>query len=344
MPETVSWAACSQIGGRLRGAGPEREDDDPVARRRLHGRHDGDLVRVGEGHALREGRDVDRHLVVALRRHRDHPGAVCAAGGRALEALADDGDRHAADGGLGALDPVLQPAADLLALGRGGLGQGEQCDECDEDGAEGGHDASLHARRSSREPSLPPGTGRESSADVRQRGQHIHVLDTGVAVSGNHRVTSCYVPITGRMRQVSRPVHSGPALLIGDPYLVARHGAPEGERLGHGGDGALAGAPVVGAGDVEPDDHEALAGVQGRPDGAGRLDQDGIGAAVQQAVGLGVARHRHREHDPLGGGLDELDAHRLAEGTHRDAVGRGLGWCHARRIGSRRAGIETAPA
>ena len=32
--------------------------------------------------------------------------------------------------------------------------------ECDEDGAEGGHDASLHARRSSREPSLPPGTGR----------------------------------------------------------------------------------------------------------------------------------------------------------------------------------------
>ena len=40
-----------------------------------------------------------------------------------------------------------------------------------------------------------------------------------------------------------------------------------------------------------------------------RLGQHDRRAAVQQAVGLGVALDRHGRDDPLGGDLDELDAH-----------------------------------
>ena len=40
-------------------------------------------------------------------------------------------------------------------------------------------------------------------------------------------------------------------------------------------------------------------------------------AAVEQAEGLGVALHRHRRHDPLGGDLHDLHPHLVVQRTHR---------------------------
>jgi hypothetical protein len=60
------------------------------------------------------------------------------------------------------------------------------------------------------------------------------------------------------------------------------------------GDQTGAGCPVVRGVDVEADDGLAGPGVQGCPDRAQRLGEHDRGTPVQQAVGLGVALHRHR--------------------------------------------------
>jgi hypothetical protein len=56
-------------------------------------------------------------------------------------------------------------------------------------------------------------------------------------------------------------------------------------------------------------------GVHGREDRTQRLGEHDRGASVEQAVGLGVALDRHRGDQPLGTGLDDLDAHPGVQGA-----------------------------
>jgi hypothetical protein len=217
-------------GGRLPGALAQREDHDPVVRGRFDVRGDGHLLGIGQADALREGVHVDSDVVVALARDLDEPGAVLGTGRRALEPVAGHGDGHPADRGLAALDPVLEPAADRLAFGGRGLRQCEQGDEGDEGSPHGGHDASLHARRSSHERHTESGLagcsrlvpGSISTFMRRSWGIRVsHVFpfcpSAGDAqdMSRVNAITCGDEPIadqprrSGRIRQVSRPVHTG---------------------------------------------------------------------------------------------------------------------------------------
>ena len=74
--------------------------------------------------------------------------------------------------------------------------------------------------------------------------------------------------------------------------------------------------PVVGGVDVDADREPVGVGVERRADRAQGLGEHHRRAAVEQAVGLGVALDRHRRDDPLGGDLDQLDAHLVVERAH----------------------------
>jgi hypothetical protein len=66
---------------------------------------------------------------------------------------------------------------------------------------------------------------------------------------------------------------------------------------------------VVRAGQFQAERHPALLGVEHGGHRAEGLGERGVRAAVEQAVRLQVARHRHGAHDPLRVVLDDLDAH-----------------------------------
>ncbi len=70
-------------------------------------------------------------------------------------------------------------------------------------------------------------------------------------------------------------------------------------------------ALVMGGVEVDADGDAAVqaGGMQRGADRAERLGQDAGGAAVQQAVGLGVALNRHGADDALGRRLGDSDAH-----------------------------------
>jgi branched-chain amino acid transport system ATP-binding protein len=109
-----------------------------------------------------------------------------------------------------------------------------------------------------------------------------------------------------------------PLLVVQDHHVVAGERRPQGDggrRPGHrsGPDSA-----VMAGVDLDPGrDLAQWVGVQRGSDRAHGLGEHARRAAVQQAVGLGVAGHRHRRDHPFGSGLHDHDAHPLDEGAGR---------------------------
>ena len=77
---------------------------------------------------------------------------------------------------------------------------------------------------------------------------------------------------------------------------------------------------MVGAREVDADDHAARARVDRARDRPDRLGEGGAGTAVQQAIGLGVALDRHGCLHPTGFGGSDDDAHALREAAGTGSV------------------------
>ena len=68
--------------------------------------------------------------------------------------------------------------------------------------------------------------------------------------------------------------------------------------------------------DVDADGDPVGGGVDRRADGPQGLSENDRCAAVQQPVGLGVALHGHRGHQPLGRDVGQDHPHLLRQRTH----------------------------
>lgn len=90
---------------------------------------------------------------------------------------------------------------------------------------------------------------------------------------------------------------------------------------GGAGDGAGAYRAVVGAVEVDSDGDFLGAAVEHGADGAEGFGEDGGGAAVEEAVGLGVAFDGEGADDAGGGGFLDLDAHAGSEGAGGEQLG-----------------------
>lgn len=92
------------------------------------------------------------------------------------------------------------------------------------------------------------------------------------------------------------------------------------DRRCNGPDRAIAGRPVMAAGQLDPNGDAIQASMEGGRNRTDRFRQYRACPAMQEAVGLSVTGHRHRRNDlPRAHGL-EGDAHALAELTQRDLI------------------------
>ena len=112
-----------------------------------------------------------------------------------------------------------------------------------------------------------------------------------------------------RSRQVEPGGAHPAALVVADNDLVAGNGPADVQPGGHTGDPATGRPPVVRRADLHADREPARARGQRGAQRAERLGQHAGRPAVQQAVRLGVAVHRHRAGNLLRAGRGDGHPH-----------------------------------
>ncbi len=151
-----------------------------------------------------------------------------------------------------------------------------------------------------------------------------------------------------RARPLRRPDEAGEsssadriACLVRDPDLGTDQGASSGQGGRFASHHALGCRPMVRAVQIHSHHDVFRTGVEGSVDGSERFGEHRAGSPMEEAIGLGIAYHRHGAHHTIGGGGKDFDAHLLGKCAGSKAFE--FHWhavrciAHARSVDRRRA-------